>query len=104
MLLNLIGLSCRQMAELGSRGIRALAVARQDNEDGRWKFLGMLTFLDPPYPDTKQAIEQARLLGVEVRRPPLVRCNPPAFLGGVGWGGVGGSWTDDSDPSERDPR
>jgi hypothetical protein len=75
--LNFCGLSSRQTAELGSRGIRALAVARQDNEDGRWRFLGMLTFLEPPYPDTKYAIEQASMLGVEVRRQPsMVQCHP----------------------------
>jgi len=53
--------------ELGTRGIRSLAIARQDNEDGRWKFLGIMTFLDPPRPDTKHTIEQANLFGVEVK-------------------------------------
>ena len=56
------------MHELGTRGIRSLAVARQDNEDGRWKFLGILTFLDPPCADTKETIEFASILGVEVRQ------------------------------------
>jgi hypothetical protein len=53
--------------ELGTRGIRSLAIARQDNEDGRWRFLGIMTFLDPPRPDTKHTIEQANLFGVEVK-------------------------------------
>ena len=57
----------RQVCELGTRGIRSLAIARQDNEDGRWRFLGILTFLNPPRPDTKHTIEQANLFGVEVR-------------------------------------
>ncbi len=56
-----------QVKELGTRGIRSLAVARQDNEDGRWRLLGLLTFLDPPRPDAKRIIEQANLFGVEVR-------------------------------------
>ena len=65
----------RQVQELGTRGIRSLAIARQDNEDGRWRFLGILTFLDPPFPDTKYAIEEARGVGLEVRpRPTFVRC------------------------------
>ena len=28
--------------------------------------IGLLTFLDPPRPDTKQTIENARLYGVQV--------------------------------------
>ena len=29
-------------------------------------YIGLLTFLDPPRPDTKQTIENARLYGVQV--------------------------------------
>ena len=58
----------RQVHELGTRGIRSLVIARQDNEDGRWRFLGILTFLDPPRPDAKQTIEHANLFGMEVRQ------------------------------------
>ncbi len=57
------------MHELATRWIQSLAIARQDNEDGRWRFLGMLTFLDPPHPDSKATIEMANLFGLEVRRP-----------------------------------
>ena len=40
---------------LGLRGIRSLAVAKTVPGDvKRWEFLGLLTFLDPPRPDTKQ--------------------------------------------------
>jgi len=52
--------------ELAERGIRSLAVART-NRGGRWEFLGVLTFLDPPRPDTKLTIERARAFGVEVK-------------------------------------
>ena len=38
---------------LGIRGIRSLAVAKTDDNDV-WRMLGLLTFLDPPRPDTKQ--------------------------------------------------
>ena len=48
------------------RGIRTLAVAKTDS-GGTWKMLGMLTFLDPPRPDTKQTIEEAREYGVSVK-------------------------------------
>eukprot|EP01134_Creolimax_fragrantissima_P003891 CFRG3891T1 len=52
--------------ELGSRGIRALAVAKTDEND-KWCMLGILTFLDPPRPDTKHTIERALELGVDVK-------------------------------------
>ncbi len=58
----------RQVKEISTRGIRSLAIARQDNEDGRWRLLGILTFLDPPRPDTRNTIEQARCFGLEVRQ------------------------------------
>eukprot|EP01041_Mallomonas_annulata_P000544 gene544-1045_t len=51
---------------LGLRGIRSLAVAKT-NDDGKWQMLGLLTFLDPPRPDTKQTIADARKYGVAVK-------------------------------------
>jgi len=53
--------------ELGKRGIRSLAVARTLTKDGEWKMLGLLTFLDPPRPDTKATIEDARKYGVPTK-------------------------------------
>lgn len=50
----------------GLRGIRSLAVAKT-NDEGRWEFLGLLTFLDPPRPDTKKTIEDANAYGVAVK-------------------------------------
>jgi H+-transporting ATPase len=52
--------------ELGSRGIRCLCVARTQ-EDGLWHMLGILTFLDPPRPDTKETIRRSREYGVDVK-------------------------------------
>ena len=37
----------------GEKGIRCLAVAKTMALSDEWKFVGMLTFLDPPRPDTK---------------------------------------------------
>lgn len=54
------------VARLGAKGIRTLAVAKTD-KNGEWKMLGLLTFLDPPRPDTKQTIMDANDLGVEVK-------------------------------------
>jgi H+-transporting ATPase len=57
----------RDVARLGACGIRSLAVARYDTESGKWKMQGLLTFLDPPRPDTKQTIEDANKYGVQVK-------------------------------------
>ena len=54
------------VAALGERGIRSLAVAKT-NGGGKWEMAGLLTFLDPPRPDTKATIDQARDFGVEVK-------------------------------------
>lgn len=56
----------KDVAKLGERGIRSLAVAKTD-DNGDWKMLGLLTFLDPPRPDTKQTIDDANVYGVEVK-------------------------------------
>jgi H+-transporting ATPase len=55
-----------KVLNLAERGIRSLAVARTD-ENGEYFMMGILTFLDPPRPDTKHTIEQARVYGVEVK-------------------------------------
>ena len=55
-----------QVTELGTRGIRSLAVAKTD-ETGRWCMLGILTFLDPPRPDTRDTIERSMAAGVDVK-------------------------------------
>merc|ERR1711975_102529 len=54
------------VAELGGRGIRAIAVAKTD-PSGVWRMLGMLTFLDPPRPDTKETVRLAKVYGVAVK-------------------------------------
>jgi H+-transporting ATPase len=52
--------------KLGERGIRSLAIART-NDAGEWIMLGILTFLDPPRPDTWQTIQDAKKYGVSVK-------------------------------------
>jgi H+-transporting ATPase len=54
------------VVSLGARGIRSLAVAKT-NADGVWEMMGLLTFLDPPRPDTKQTIMEAQEYGVAVK-------------------------------------
>eukprot|EP01116_Phalansterium_solitarium_P007560 TRINITY_DN202_c0_g3_i1.p1 TRINITY_DN202_c0_g3~~TRINITY_DN202_c0_g3_i1.p1 ORF type:complete len:952 (+),score=338.15 TRINITY_DN202_c0_g3_i1:184-3039(+) len=64
----------RSILQLGKRGIRCLGVARaylngpdKDSEIIAWELLGILTFLDPPRPDTKRTIERANEFGVAVK-------------------------------------
>ncbi len=57
-----------EVHNLGSRGIRALAVARTtDDKMTKWAMLGVLTFLDPPRPDTKATVDAALEKGVDVK-------------------------------------
>ena len=58
-----------EVVRFGEMGIRTLAVAKMDLMDGKneWKMIGLLTFLDPPRPDTKQTIEDASKYGVSVK-------------------------------------
>ena len=55
-----------KVTELGLRGIRALSVAKS-NDKGDWYMMGILTFLDPPRPDTKSTIERSLEFGVDVK-------------------------------------
>merc|ERR1719217_2020751 len=54
------------VTELGKRGIRAIAVAKTDTS-GVWRMQGLLTFLDPPRPDTKETVRLSRVNGVAVK-------------------------------------
>ncbi len=52
-------------ADFARKGQRALAVARSD--DGDWRLSGVLAIADPPREDSRQTLEEARELGVEVK-------------------------------------
>jgi H+-transporting ATPase len=54
------------ITDLGAKGIRCLAVARTDSS-GDWRMAGILTFLDPPRPDTKATIANSIRYGVDVK-------------------------------------
>ena len=57
-----------KISELADRGIRSLGIARSKEGDVRgWVWLGILTFTDPPRHDTKDTIEKANALGIEVK-------------------------------------
>jgi len=57
-----------QVNGFAERGIRCLAIAREyvDSDEGN-VMAGLLTFLDPPRPDTKRTIERAKEHGVGVK-------------------------------------
>jgi H+-transporting ATPase len=52
-------------AEFARKGQRALAVARSEN--GAWRLSGVLAIADPPREDSRETLEQAAALGVEVK-------------------------------------
>eukprot|EP00884_Botryococcus_braunii_P018072 jgi/Botrbrau1/4949/Bobra.0122s0027.1 len=55
-----------KVTEYGMRGIRCMAVAKT-NKDDQWELIGILTFLDPPRPDTKHTIDKSMEFGVDVK-------------------------------------
>jgi H+-transporting ATPase len=52
--------------DFAGRGFRSLGVGRAD-EEGKWKFAGMLPLFDPPREQAKATIASARQMGVEVK-------------------------------------
>jgi len=62
----------KDVTDLGKRGIRAIAVAKTKSigvtdKDDVWEMLGLLTFLDPPRPDTKETVRLSKENGVAVK-------------------------------------
>lgn len=55
-----------QQMRLAERGIRAMMIA-QTNEEGTWRPVAMLTFLDPARPDSKATIIEAAQNGVPLK-------------------------------------
>ncbi|CCD23300.1 plasma-membrane proton-efflux P-type ATPase NDAI_0B02650 [Naumovozyma dairenensis CBS 421] len=55
-----------KVAELASRGFRALGVARKRGE-GHWEIMGVMPCMDPPRNDTAQTVAEARTLGLRVK-------------------------------------
>ncbi len=52
--------------DFAERGFRSLGVARTD-EAGNWQFLGVLPLFDPPRDDSRQTLEAAGQMGVDVK-------------------------------------
>ena len=50
-----------------AKGLRTLGVARAEGKDGPWELMGILSLLDPPRPDSKRTIAEAREKGIAVK-------------------------------------
>ena len=55
------------VAQLAARGYRALGVARSQQGDSGWTFLGVLPMFDPPRDDSKATIDAVRAKGVSIK-------------------------------------
>src|SRR5262249_48284090 len=53
--------------ELAAKGLRALGVARSQDDGQGWSLLGVLPMFDPPRDDSKATIEKANEKGVRVK-------------------------------------
>lgn len=56
-----------KVLDLARHGIRALGVARSDDDGTSWVLLGLLALLDPPRVDAKETIARAKQLGLSVK-------------------------------------
>ena len=56
----------KTILDFASRGFRSLGVARAD-EQGKWKFVGMLPLFDPPRVQAKATIASAIQMGVKIK-------------------------------------
>ncbi|MDE2030904.1 MAG: plasma-membrane proton-efflux P-type ATPase [Patescibacteria group bacterium] len=52
--------------DFATRGFRSLGIAKTDN-DGKWRFVGVLPLFDPPRPQAKKTIASAEQMGVNVK-------------------------------------
>eukprot|EP00899_Mesostigma_viride_P020054 jgi/Mesvir1/2804/Mv13910-RA.2 len=57
-----------EVMAFAARGIRSLAIARTVPGDiDKWQLLGILTFLDPPRPDSAETLRRAKAFSVDVK-------------------------------------
>ena len=54
------------VSALAAKGERALGVARSDDGE-TWLLIGLISLMDPPRPDAKETIAQAKALGLNVK-------------------------------------
>ena len=71
------------VSNYGARGIRTLAVARTEGDDDTYNFAALLTFLDPPRPDTKDTIHEAYAYGIDVKMITGDQARSQTFAGSI---------------------
>lgn len=92
--------------ELGATGTRCLAVAQTDRA-GNWEMAGILTFLDPPRPDTKHTIEKAWANGIYVKMitgDQVIIAKEMARRLGLGVNIQNADWLPHYDPEQEMPK
>ncbi|WP_457564256.1 plasma-membrane proton-efflux P-type ATPase [Caminibacter sp.] len=57
----------KKVEEFAQNGFRTLGVAYKTSEEELYNFIGLIPLYDPPRPDSKEAIEEAKAKGVEVK-------------------------------------
>ena len=55
------------VSEFASHGYRTLGVARRNEGDARWRYLGVLPLADPPREDSAAMLREAREKGVQIK-------------------------------------
>ncbi|NPA88428.1 MAG: plasma-membrane proton-efflux P-type ATPase [Epsilonproteobacteria bacterium] len=56
-----------KVEEFAQNGFRTLGVAYKYSDESAFHFLGLIPLYDPPRPDSKEAIEEAKAKGVEIK-------------------------------------
>ncbi len=56
----------RYVNNFAEKGYRALGVAKTD-ESGKWQYVGLLGFYDPPREDSAETIKTAQSMGIDVK-------------------------------------
>ncbi len=57
----------RKVEEFASKGFRTLGVGYKKPEEEKYHFVGLIPLYDPPREDSKEAIEEAKAKGVDVK-------------------------------------
>jgi H+-transporting ATPase len=52
--------------EFAKKGFRSLGIAKTDGE-GEWHFIGILSLFDPPREDSRETIQKANKMGIQVK-------------------------------------
>jgi len=56
-----------KVEEFAENGFRTLGVAYKKPDESKFHFVGLIPLYDPPRPDSKEAVEEAKRYGVEVK-------------------------------------